>query len=116
MYDEIQSPFEQLWSLLNFSQEEIYTSVGEVEKELASHHENVAILAKNTIGAMMAIVKISDTFNSHDTDAELQLTNLLEIQKLISQWSEMMQWCFQRDIIAMETFLESYRASGAQWN
>jgi hypothetical protein len=106
MNDEMQTPLEQIWSLLNFGPDECFESVGEVAKQLKTHRENLIIARQNAVGSMVAIAKLSDTFQSDDPKALVHVENLWNIQQLISQWSEMLMWCLQRDIIAMEVFLD----------
>lgn len=116
MYENVQSPFEQIWSLLNFGPDEVFTTMGEVRAQLATHRENINILKQNSIGSMAAIAKLSDTINPSTKDAEMHLSNLLNIQMLISQWSEMLGWCLERDVIAMEVFLDAASGHDASLN
>lgn len=103
---EVQSPFEQLWSLLNFSPDEPFRSMGEVSEWLDVMRDNLVVCDRNVTGALIALTNCVDAVGSGHPDASMLFHNFKNFASLISEHGSFVRMCIERDILALEIFLD----------
>jgi hypothetical protein len=103
---EMQSPLEQLWSLLNFCPDEVFTSVGQVRASLHYAYEQMEIMQSNETGALVALDKLKRLIDFNRPDAQRQMNSINALAELVMTQQNQIKVCLERDILAMEVFLD----------
>lgn len=103
---EMQSPLEQLWSLLNFGPDVCFQTMGEVRAWRENAIAAKALHAENLQNASNAIDAMIGGVDRSNTGGQIAVHNLRNFQSTIIELSNMVIYCWERDLIAMEVFLD----------
>ena len=111
MFDANMPPLEALWSLLNFSPDEVFTSVGQVEAHLMTTLANITIARLNVDQATACLISLKAGLTADSADREAILGSFDGLMALIQEHGAMVLYALERDQIALEAFLSFHSAS-----
>ena len=103
---EMQSPLEQIWSLLNFAPEAVFETVGEVKAFLSETEENMRILKDNHANALAACQMMVKNIRPDSMESIMTISNISNLGLFVDSCSDMLLNCLERDCIAMRVFLD----------
>lgn len=116
MKHDMQSPMEQLWALLNFSPDQPFTSIGEVREHLAGSRAMLNGTIHNRLMSGIICAQMSGVLADSFGPSSPECVNLAGLSSMIDGSLEMLTWAIERDVLALEVFLDDAAGSDPSLN